>query len=247
MIEISPREKRVAAFFDLDGTLTSGPSLEWKYFLALWKEKKIAPMNYFRWLSEALRLAPQGIQQMRHANKMYLRGVASASPVPTPLFLPQALDQAAWHARQGHLLVIVSGTLEPLAGNAVKLLEAELARRGIHCFVRGIATQLEKHLGKWTGRIIGQAKIGEVKAQRLRLLAAELNLDLARCYAYGDSINDIPMLAAVGRPATVNASPDLHGVARRKGWAEILWRIDKRDSVYGPGSRKPGQAAERLA
>ena len=31
--------------------------------------------NYFWWIGEAVRLAPRGISQIMHANKMYLRGV----------------------------------------------------------------------------------------------------------------------------------------------------------------------------
>jgi HAD superfamily hydrolase (TIGR01490 family) len=235
MKEFSSGQKRVAAFFDLDGTLTAGHSLEWNYFLALRERKKIPAINYLRWLREALRLAPRGISQMRHANKMYLRGVPCDCQLPAPKFLRQALDQVAWHARQGHLVVLVSGTLEPLAKRAADFMEADLLRRGIDSTVRVFATQLQEHGAKWTGRIISEARIGKAKAESLHLFAAELNLNLARCYAYGDSIHDIPMLALVGRPATVNASPDLRDVARREGWPEISWQRET------PGARRTGE------
>ncbi|GAC1670654.1 MAG: hypothetical protein PVS2B2_01410 [Candidatus Acidiferrum sp.] len=223
MKEAYPGQRKVAAFFDLDGTLTTGRSLEWNYFQLLRKQGRIVAGNYFCWFWEAVRLAPRGIRQMRHANKMYLRGAASDSQGPTPEFLEQALDQVAWHARQGHFIVLVSGTLEPLAKQAVMRLEEQLAKRGITSPVLVSATRLEEHAGKWTGRIVGPAMIGEAKAETLRALAAQLNLNLARSYAYGDTTNDTPMLALVGRPATVNASQELRDVARREGWAEISW------------------------
>jgi HAD superfamily hydrolase (TIGR01490 family) len=252
MKEFSAGQKRIAAFFDLDGTLTSGHSLEWSYFQALRKQGKIAAGNYVRWLREAVRLAPRGILQMRHANKMYLRGVASDFRMPAPTFLRQALDQVAWHARQGHIIVMVSGTLEPLAKHAAKRLEEELAKRGIGSAVRVFATRLEEHAGKWTGRIVGEARTGEAKAEVLRALAAELNLNLARCYAYGDTTNDTAMLALAGRPATVNASQDLGDVARREGWAEISWKKEERRTRkterVGSDEKESGSAtAERLA
>ena len=252
MKEFSSGPKRIAAFFDLDGTLTAGHSLEWKYFVALRKQKKIPAINYLRWLRQAVRLAPRGISRMRHANKMDLRGVASDCSIPTPKFLPQALDQVAWHARQGHLVVLVSGTLEPLAKRAADFMEADLLRRGIDSAVRVFATQLEERGARWTGRIVGEARIGEAKAESLRLIAAELKLNLVGCYAYGDSINDIPMLAMVGRPATVNASPDLRDVARREGWSEISWQKEipsaRRTEKILPAKRSSrSPAAERWA
>jgi HAD superfamily hydrolase (TIGR01490 family) len=250
--EFSAGQARVAAFFDLDGTLTSGRSLEWNHFRSLRKQGKIAGRNYLCCLREAIRLAPRGILQIRHANKMYLRGVASEVRMPAPTFLRQALDQVAWHARQGHLIAMVSGTLEPLAKQAAKRLEEELAKRGIGSVVRVFATRLEEHAGKWTGRIVGEAMIGEAKAEVLRALAAELNLNLARCYAYGDTTNDTAMLALVGRPATVNASQDLRDVARREGWAEISWqkeerRTQKTENVRSGEKERGPATAERLA
>jgi phosphoserine phosphatase len=177
---------------------------------------------------------------MRHANKMYLQGVASDAGMPAPAFLRQALDQVAWHARQGHLIVMASGTLEPLARHAAERLEQELARRGIGSAVRVFATCLEQRSGTWTGRIAGKARIGEEKAEALRVLAAELNLDLARCYGYGDTASDAPMLAMVGRPATVNASQDLQNIARREGWAEISWDREQSRAAEGAEVRSGG-------
>jgi hypothetical protein len=49
-------------------------------------------------------------------------------------------------------------------------------------------------------------------------MAAAEGLDLARCTAYSDSANDIPMLSAVGYAVAVNPDPGLHREARRRGW-----------------------------
>jgi len=68
---------RVAAFFDLDGTLLPLPSLEQQFFRMLRYRREIPSMNYFLWLQEALKTLPRGIRAVTHANKMYLRGVQS--------------------------------------------------------------------------------------------------------------------------------------------------------------------------
>jgi phosphoserine phosphatase len=64
---------RIAAFFDLDGTLLPLPSLERRFLRVLRRQHAFPPQNYFRWLAQAIRLAPHGLGAMTHANKMYLR------------------------------------------------------------------------------------------------------------------------------------------------------------------------------
>ena len=68
---------RVAAFFDLDGTLLPLPSMEQRLFRMLRHRREIPFMNYLLWLQEALKVLPRGIRAVTHANKMYLRGVQS--------------------------------------------------------------------------------------------------------------------------------------------------------------------------
>jgi fatty acyl-CoA reductase len=146
--------------------------------------------------------------------------------VPVPLF-PEAVERVAWHAERGHLIVIVSGTLEILAERAAREVEAELGARGLVCTVRVCATRLEQSDGRWTGRIAGEAMFGEAKARAIRRVAAEEDLDLRRCFAYGDSSSDRWMLEAVGKPVAVNPSNDLARIARRNDWVVLRWEKEK--------------------
>lgn len=249
---------RVGAFFDLDGTLTAGPSLERRFFRSLRYRRVIGVRNYLLWLGEAVRLAPSGVLEIMQGNKMYLRGVrvsegdawiakelfGSAESGREQIeiagdtgemrrgqarrwcdagFFPGAAERVAWHARQGHAIVIVSGTLEPLARVAARSLEAQVGRRGGTVEVHALATRLEEAAGSWTGRILGEAMFGAEKARAIGKLARDWGLDLARSYAYGDSANDRWMLAAVGRPAAVNAGEELRRIARLHGWPEMRW------------------------
>jgi HAD superfamily hydrolase (TIGR01490 family) len=143
--------------------------------------------------------------------------------LPVPTFFAQAIERVAWHARQGHEVVLVSGTLEPLAWGAARAMEAELAARGIAVTIRVHATRLQEMDGQWTGRVLGEAMFGEAKARAAKRLAAEMRLDLARCYAYGDSTNDRLLLELVGKPAAVNPSEDLARLARTFGWPILNW------------------------
>lgn len=219
-------EPRVAAaaFFDLDGTLLPHPSLEKRFFMSLRARRKFGLLNYLRWLRESLRLLPRGIQQLRFANKMYLRGVSTDEAARTTQlsFFTEALLRVAWHAQRGHAIVIVSGTLEPLAKSAATALQRSLAARGIEMTVEVCATRLEVASGCWTGRILADAMFGEAKAQAIRQFCVSRDVDLARCFAYGDSALDRWMLEAVGKPVAINPSSDFARIAARNAW-EILW------------------------
>jgi hypothetical protein len=49
-------------------------------------------------------------------------------------------------------------------------------------------------------------------------VAADSGYDLADCFAYSDSITDLPMLAAVGHPTAVNPDRGLRKAAVERGW-----------------------------
>jgi phosphoserine phosphatase len=170
----------------------------------------------------------EGSFSSSHKSGHQAQGQASSPPrrnpqMPVPGFFSQAIDRVAWHARQRHTVVLVSGTLEPLALGAARILEAELAARGIAGAIRVYATRLEERDGTWTGLVLGEAMFGEAKARAAKRLAGELRLHLTRCYAYGDSLHDRWLLEAVGKPATVNPSNDLAEIARMRGWALLRW------------------------
>jgi len=246
------RHGRVAAFFDLDGTLVGSPSLEERFFLGLRREGVIPARNYLLWLSRAVWLAPRGMEMMRHANKMYLRGVSwrqdgsrggagqhGQPRMAVPRFFPKGVDQVAWHARQGHGIVLVSGTLAPLAQEMSLALVIRLGVRGIAASVTVCATRLEEIDGRWTGRIVGDAMFGAAKARAVRRLAEENGFDLARCYAYGDSWGDRWMLESVGRAVAVNPSPKLEALARKREWAVVAWLEKELMERFGPVQRVP--------
>jgi HAD superfamily hydrolase (TIGR01490 family) len=231
-MNVETKTIRAAAFFDVDGTLFPRPSLESRFFHILRERKEIPLGNYLLWIKEALRLAPKGLQNVVHGNKAYLSGVRvkreslaiGQAELQELLMLRPAVERAAWHASQGHHLVLVTGTLEPLALCAASLLTAALRELGCEAPVHVCATQLETANGAWSGRIAGEAIFGKAKAQMVRRLAESWCLDLAQCAAYGDSANDRWMLECVGRPYAVNPTYSLRRIARLYHWPVIIWR-----------------------
>lgn len=238
MMQGSKLGPEVAAFFDVDGTLLPHPSLEKRFFLSLRAAHKIERVNYLLWLSESLRLLPRGIQQVRFANKMYLRGVRTDHAERPPLvsFFTEAVERVAWHAECGHAIVIVSGTLEPLAHSAASALQHCLAAKSLNIAVEVCATRLEVAAGSWTGRILGDAMFGEAKVRAMRRFGASRQFDLARSFAYGDSALDRWMLEAVGKPVAVNPSSDLARIAARHGWDILRWSETESPKQTSPQS-----------
>jgi len=262
MIARETRFPRIAAFFDVDGTLLAAPSLERRLFATLRAQRAIPAQNYLRWLAHAVRVAPSGWQAILHTNKMYLRGIsstdipvcgyssqgqaASVNPTrPTSLALfAAAIDQAAWHAFHNHAIVLVSGTLAPLAHQVAVALTATLAARDLVTQIGVCATRLETINNRYTGRIAGQAIFGPAKAEAIRRIAAEQGFDLRRSYAYGDTHNDRWMLGFVGRPAAVNPTKALERVARLNDWPVLRWTLSSPAQHAGSSQHPVNEATE---
>jgi len=77
--------------------------------------------------------------------------------------------------------------------------------------------------GSFTGRTSGILNMRKGKVQRLHAWLALKATTLAECDTtlYSDSINDLPLLAAVGRAIVVDPDARLAAHARARGWAVI--------------------------
>jgi phosphatidylglycerophosphatase C len=99
-----------------------------------------------------------------------------------PTVRPRALEQIAWHKANGDTVVVVSGSL-------AMYVQPWCESAGLDW----IATELEEHRGRLTGRLLGGECTGLEKAVRVRQ-----RYDLQQfqeIYAYGDTEEDREMLA----------------------------------------------------
>jgi len=220
----------VAAFFDVDGTLTPEPSLERRLFRAARQNESIPLGNYLLWVQEALRLLPHGIAAMVNGNKRHWSGVRCDQllrQMEAIVFFEEGIERAAWHARQGHKIVLITGMPEPLARMVARAMECELEARGIGGELLLCATRMEERGGKWTGRLLDEAVYGEEKFRAVRRVAQEHQIDLRSSHAYGNALLDRPMLAAVGHAHVVNPGRDLAAVANQCNWEIRRWHVEK--------------------
>ena len=101
-----------------------------------------------------------------------------------PRVKPGALDKIRFHKDRNDRLVIVTSTVDYL----VKHIAKELG------FTDYIAAPMEIIDGKLTGNTCGLVPYQEGKVTRIKNFLKENQLTLDDSYAYGDSINDLPML-----------------------------------------------------
>ena len=222
---------RTAAIFDLDGTLIPEPSLERRFFSQLRRHAAIPFVNYLRWAIESLRLLPHGFVAVQHGNKRYLTGVSTALTfryLESISFFEEGIARVAWHAQQKHEIVLITGTLEPLARLAAQALECELEARGLRIQPWICATQIAEKHGRWTGHLIGEALFGQAKVRAMEQLAGNARFDLRQSYAYGNSLLDRHLLCAVGHAHAVNPGKAMAALANEKDWPIWHWHIEKK-------------------
>jgi len=153
---------------------------------------------------------------------------ANVARVIPPLVYPEGAALLARHRAAGDLVVVVSSSGAEIVEPVARLLGADLA----------IATRMAVRDGIYTGEIDYYA-YGETKAEALRTVAAERGLDLAAAHAYSDSVTDLPMLQAVGRPVAVNPDRALRAHAAASGWPVLdLVKPPRRQSSTVPPVRQ---------
>lgn len=213
------------ALFDLDHTLLSGDTEQlWVEFLIgrgvldaalaarndamarAYQAGLAAPQDFCAFFAETLAgRSPAGWAPLRDA---------FMDEVVRPRIPDAARGLLLQHRRCGDVLVLTSASSR-------FLVEATAADLG---FVHLIATELAQDAaGRFEGRTQGQLNMGEGKVVRLRSwLAERCDADadevLAQAAFYSDSINDLPLLSAVGRPVAVDPDARLEQEARARQW-----------------------------
>ena len=129
-----------------------------------------------------------------------------------PLVYDEAVSLIEEHHFAGRDVIIVSTSGAEVVGPIGEMLGAD----------RVIATRLEVVDGKYTGEIDYYA-YGKTKAEAIRGLAESEGYHLEHCYAYSDSITDVPMLEAVGHAFAVNPDRDLRKVAIQNEWPVLVF------------------------
>nr|WP_166556233.1 HAD-IB family hydrolase [Mycolicibacterium sp. CBMA 226] len=142
-----------------------------------------------------------------------------------PLVFAEAANLIADHKLFGRDVVVVSASGEEIVAPIARELGAN----------HSMATRMVVVDGKYTGDVDFYC-FAEGKVQAIEELAAREGYALEHCYAYSDSITDLPMLAAVGHPAVVNPDRALRKEAVARGWPVLTFTrpVSLRDRLSAP-------------
>ena len=211
-----------AAFYDLDGTLVSTNLVHTFAFYARNDQgilkslsrtaatfvgiplfvaadlysRKVFNDIFFRWYKG------QSEDRLRYLAEELFEEVIRPGIYPGTLEL---LDKSR---TMGLRQVVVTGALD------VTILPL-LRHLGISEYV---ANRLEFVDGRATGRLKPPVMASATKASWIRTYSEREGLSLNDCYAYADSMSDLPMLSVVGHPTATNPDLRLKSTALRHDW-----------------------------
>ncbi|MGI8881256.1 MAG: HAD family hydrolase [Jatrophihabitans sp.] len=217
-----PPDPHAAAFFDVDNTVMVGASMfHFAKGLARRKFFTSRDLASFAWKQVRFRMGGESHADIATARESALAFVAGKSVAEIVAVGEEIYDEEMadkiWsgtraltrlHLDAGQRVWLITATPMELA----QIIAGRLELTG------ALGTIAESRDGTYTGHLVGNVLHGEAKAEAIRELAAAEGLDLSRCAAYSDSINDLPMLSLVGRPVAVNPDSALRSEARRRGW-----------------------------
>ncbi len=226
-----------AAFFDVDNTLMKGASL-FHVARKMYQKKAFTLRDAagFAWKQTKFMLRGETMEDV-HSVRDSALVLAAGIPVETVKTLgeevfdemieskiwPGTLALAQQHLSSGRQVWLMTATPIEVAS----VIASRLGLSG------ALGTVCEIEDGHYTGRLVGDILHGPAKAEAARELAEREHLELARCWAYSDSYNDIPLLSAVGNPVAINPDARLRRHARDNNWPIYDFRSGRRAATWG--------------
>ena len=213
----------IVAFFDVDNTLMRGASM---FHMAKAARRvgiiKTPEIFRFAWHQATFLFVGENLKQLGSIKdrateligghtEVELRDLANEifeRDIEHRLW-PETVGLTKEHLSKGHQVWLVSAT--------PRIVGAVIAER------LGLSGALGTEFvtgedGVFEGSFDGAVLHGEEKAIKARAFADKLGANLADCWAYSDSRNDIPLLSMVGHPVVVNPDSRLAKHAREHGW-----------------------------
>jgi HAD superfamily hydrolase (TIGR01490 family) len=212
---------RSAAFFDLDKTVIAKSSTL-AFSRPLYKGGLIGRRDVLRSAySQFVFLLGGADHDQMERMRLYLSSLCAGWPeqqvreivaetlqqVVEPIIYDEAATLIEDHHAMGRDVVIVSSSGAEVVDQIGRMLGAD----------HTIGTRMQIEDGRYTGEIDFYA-YAENKAVAIRELAEQEGYDLNACFAYSDSVTDLPMLELVGHPYVVNPDRGLRREAADHDW-----------------------------
>lgn len=210
------------AFYDFDGTLTSGNIVR-RYAYFTWHDPSRVRAVYK--FTNLLVSIPSWLwmefRSRRHFNEVFFREYRGMRQEVLrkqsrqlfdeeilPSIYPDSPTLLEKDRRQGYLPVLVTGELDVALDHVIRYLG----------FQDVICNRLVFEDGVSTGEVEAPLIAEEAKVRAMERLCQRYGTEMKQSKAYSDSFSDIPMLEAVGTPVAVNPDRRLKRVALKRGW-----------------------------
>ncbi len=223
---------RVAAFFDVDGTLLRCQS--GTLYIGYLRRRglmDVADQLRIYWAYLTYRLGVLNMRRLATITSRWLRGREEREVIEhcrdwyetevRHYFRDFVVEKVAEHREAGHVVALLTGGTHYLND----LIAADLGVEHV------VASCLEVVDGRFTGKPLGPICYGRGKLVRAQQFAEEHGVRLEESYFYTDSITDLPMLERVGHPIAVCPDPRLRREAKRRGWPVLEGAETRRRSA----------------
>jgi HAD superfamily hydrolase (TIGR01490 family) len=229
-----------AAFFDVDNTLVRGSTL---YFLGrgMYQRGFFTKADISRFVVANLRFRMTGVEKQdvieryQKAATDFVGGhkvedILKLGEEIYDEFVSPKLWQGTYKIAQGHLnkgedVWLVTAAPQDMANIIAQRLG----------FTGALGSKVIVQDGIYTGELDGKILHGSEKAAAITTLAHERGYQLADCYSYSDSHNDLPLLNAVGHPSAINPDAILRIKALAEGWPiHDFRRVRVLNQILGP-------------
>lgn len=234
----APAGPSTAAFFDLDGTIIEGYTVETIYRDRL-RHLDIGPGELGRSARAALDMRLRGapVDELIGVTFEALAGRTEddLSELGERVFrqdvasriYPQGRQLVRAHRKAGHRVVLATSAT-PFQANPVA---ADMGFDAVLC------TRPQVRAGTLTGDVDGDIPWGAGKARAVMTYAKRNGIHLADSFAYSNGTEDVPTLKAVGHPRPLNPDPGLADVAHMRGWPVTRLEPPRRGFALVPAVR----------
>jgi HAD superfamily hydrolase (TIGR01490 family) len=215
---------RIAAFFDLDLTITGRDSFH--YFLKFYYLSKLQKWVYVPWILfwgilRKLRLISlqsfkeEALVALIGKNQTFIRKIGQLflEEQLVEIVREKAIRRIRRHRESGHFTFIVTSCPDVYILSLVEYLKCD----GYEC------SRLAYRNSKFIGSIVGKDCFGSEKVSRLKAIVEDRELDLSHSYAYSDHESDLPLLELVGKPVAVTPTDQLRQIAIDRCWKIEEW------------------------
>ena len=215
------KKKKIAAFFDFDGTIYHGlvafdifRFASRKKIMSFSEMITLSKLSYY-YILDKFNLAERVLINERIYRKtkdLDSREFESASQkffshIKNERFYPDAVKLINWHAKNNHRIVVVTAAIREIVEPAREWVRIDDI----------LGTELETKKGIYTGKII-LLPVGKNRINVIKKYCKKHNIDLNRSYAYSDHFSDIPLLEEIGNAVVTGPDRRLRAHAVKKGW-----------------------------